>query len=162
MPLVIADASPPIALAEIGQLELLRLLFGAIVIPPAVHAEITSEPAHAGLQAAIAEGWITVQAPRNAALVRLLRQDLDPGEGEAIALAQEDAPTWIILDDLAARHKAEALGLPVIGTLGVLLKAKDLGHLQAIKPLLDHFQQSGFRLSDELYARVLEQAGEAL
>jgi len=161
MPLVISNTGPLLALVEIGQLELLRHLFEAIVIPPAVRAEILSEPALAAVQAALAAGWISEQPPRDLGAVRVLRNDLDPGESEAIALAQETAPAWLILDDLAARHLAEALGLPVIGTLGVLLKAKDAGHLSAIKPLLDQLRQSAFYISDPLYRQVLQSAGEA-
>ena len=112
MPRVISNTGPLLALVEIGQLELLRQLFGTIVIPPAVRAEILSEPAQDAVQAALASGWIAEQSPTDLGAVRVLRNDLDAGESEAIALAQETAPDWLILDDLAARHLAEALGLP--------------------------------------------------
>ncbi len=160
MSLVISNTGPLIALAGLEHLELLRLLFGAIVVPPAARAEVISEPAYSALQAALAAGWIAEQPPHDTSAVRLLRNDLDPGESEAIALAQETTPAWIILDDLAARHKAEALGLPVIGTLGILLKAKDAGHLPAIKPLLDLLRANGFHMSNDLYEQVLQDAGE--
>ena len=161
MPRVISNTGPLLALVEIGQLELLRQLFGAIVIPPAVRTEILSEPAQDAVQAALASGWIAEQSPTDLGAVRVLRNDLDAGESEAIALAQETALDWLILDDLAARHLAEALGLPVIGTLGVLLKAKDAGHLSALKPVLDQLRQSAFYISDPLYRQVLQSAGEA-
>jgi len=63
MPSVISNTGPLIALAGIGQLELLHRLFNTIVIPPAVHAEVLNEPAHAAVQTAISEGWITEQRP---------------------------------------------------------------------------------------------------
>src|SRR3970040_2065233 len=63
MPLVISNTGPLLALVEIGQLELLRHLFEAIVIPPAVRAEILSEPALAAVQAALAVGWVSRPAP---------------------------------------------------------------------------------------------------
>ncbi|MDW8326809.1 MAG: DUF3368 domain-containing protein [Anaerolineales bacterium] len=71
------------------------------------------------------------------------------------------SPQWIILDDLAARHIAEAAGLPVMGTLGVLLKAKEARHLNRLRPVLDRLRQTDFRISDLLYQQVLRSAGEA-
>ena len=118
---VISNTGPLIALAGIGQLELLHHLFDTLIIPPAVRAEVTNEPARSAMQTAILERWIIEQYPSDTYVIHLLNETLDPGESEAIALAQQIAPRWIILDDLAARHVAEAMGLPVIGTLGVLV-----------------------------------------
>lgn len=131
-PVVIADAGPLIALAEIGQLQLLPALFGRLLIPPAVQAEILREPTASALTEALDAGWVVVRTPQDENAVHFLRNDLDAGESEAIVLAREVSPQWIILDDLAARHIAEAAGLPVMGTLGVLLKAKEAGHLSRL------------------------------
>jgi hypothetical protein len=155
MPPVISNTGPLIALADIGQLELLHHLFNNILIPPAVRAEVVNEPALAAVQTAIAQGCIVEQRPSDTGAIRLLNETLDLGESEAIALAQPTAPRWIILDDLAARHVAEAMGLPVtpappqvrVGTLGVLLLAKEAGHLTEIKPLLDRLCVSSTRES---------------
>src|SRR5712691_4281583 len=127
MPPVISNTSPLIALADVGQLGLLHRLFDTIIIPPAVRAEILTEPALSQVQAAISEGWLTEQRPMEIGIIRLLNETLDLGETEAIALAQQMTPRWIILDDLAARRTAEGLRLPAIGTLGVLLLAKETG-----------------------------------
>ena len=80
----------------------------------------------------------------------------------AIALAQQIAPRWIILDDLAARRVAEGLGLPVIGTLGVLLLAKDAGFLSPIKPVLDQLREHSLYISEALYAAIVTSAGESV
>lgn len=161
MPPVISNTGLPIALADIGQLELLHRLFNTIIIPPAVRAEVLNEPALAAVQTAISEGWISEQRPSDTSAIRLLNETLDLGESEAIALAQQTAPQWIILDDLAARHVAEAMGLPVIGTLGVLLRAKDAGHITEVKPLLDKLRDQSLYLSETLYTYILKSAGEA-
>jgi len=161
MPPVISNTGPLIALADIGQLELLHHLFNNILIPPAVRAEVVNEPALAVVQTAIAQGWIVEQRPSDTSAIRLLNETLDLGESEAIALAQQTAPHWIILDDLAARHVAEAMGFPVIGTLGVLLQAKETGHITEVKPLLDKLRDLSLYLSEALYTSVLKSAGEA-
>lgn len=79
-PVVIADAGPLIALAEIGQLPLLPALFGRLLIPPAVQAEILREPTASALVEAVEAGWVVVQAPRDTSAVHFLRNDLDAGE----------------------------------------------------------------------------------
>jgi predicted nucleic acid-binding protein len=160
MPPVISNTSPLIALATSGQLELLRRLFETVIIPPAVRAEVLSEAALAGVQAAIAQGWLSEQQPTEVGLLRLLNETLDTGESEAIALAQQVTPRWIILDDLAARRTAAGLGLPVIGTLGVLLLARDAGYLASVKRVLDQLRSQSLFVSDALYAHVLHTAGE--
>jgi len=157
---VISNTGPLIALANIGQLELLHRLFNTIIIPPAVRAEVLNEPALTAVQTAISKNWISEQHPSDTGAIRLLNEALDLGESEAIALAQQTAPQWIILDDLAARHVAEAMGLPVIGTLGVLLQAKEAGHITEIKLLLDKLRDQSLYLSETLYLHILQSAGE--
>jgi predicted nucleic acid-binding protein len=158
---VISNTGPLIALADIGQLELLRQLYETIFIPPAVRAEVLNEPARAAVQAALTEGWLSEQRPSDTHVISLLNESLDPGESEAIALAQQIEPRWIILDDLAARHVAEAIGLPVIGTLGVLVQAKDTGYVTKVKPLLDKLRDHNLYLSEALYTHILKSANEA-
>ena len=91
----------------------------------------------------------------------VLRATLGPGESEAISLAIEVEARLLILDDLAARRLALGLRLPVIGTLGLLLAAKRKKLLEAVKPCLDQLLSHEFRVSSELYDRVLRDAGEA-
>ncbi len=63
MPPVISNASPLIALATCGQLELLRRLFDTVIIPPAVRVEVLTEAALVEVQAAISQGWLSEQQP---------------------------------------------------------------------------------------------------
>ncbi len=86
---------------------------------------------------------------------------LGDGEREAIALAIELEATQIILDDLPARRVAEASGLNVIGTLGLLLGAKRQGLIDRVRPELDGLLKTSFFLSPELYTELLRSAGEA-
>jgi hypothetical protein len=89
-----------------------------------------------------------------------LQAQLGPGESEAISLAVELHARWVILDDRPARRLAEALGLPLIGTLGIVLVAKRRGFLREVRASLDELMKVGFRVAPELYRRVLIDAGE--
>lgn len=89
------------------------------------------------------------------------RRRLGDGELEAIALALGLNADQIILDDLPARRLAEASGLNVIGTLGLLLGARRAGLIDRIRPELDRLLKTSFFLSPELYNELLRSAGEA-
>ena len=149
---VVADASPLIALDHLGHLDLLRELFGTVLIPPAVAREASS--LHT------LPDFISVRALGQPVAARVLAASLGPGEREAMSLAIETSARWVILDDRPARRLAEALGMPVIGTLGVLTTAKRRGLLAAVRPCLDSLNDAGFRISVPLYERILAEAGE--
>lgn len=93
-------------------------------------------------------------------LPQVHRSSFGPGEREAISLAHELGGYEVILDDLAARRLAGALGLPVTGTLGVLILAKRRGLVPAIRPLMDALVAVKFRLGPNLYRQLLARAGE--
>lgn len=86
--------------------------------------------------------------------------DLGPGETQVLMLALESSDTFVVLDDALARQLAEALGLRLTGTLGLLLDAKRAGLLPAVGPLLDRLQALRFRLAPHTRAAVLRLAGE--
>ncbi|HYH85251.1 MAG TPA: DUF3368 domain-containing protein [Pyrinomonadaceae bacterium] len=100
-----------------------------------------------------------ITVPPEVALVSALKLLLDDGEAEAVALANVRGDR-IILDDRQARSVAAKLGLRVIGTVGVLLRAKRSGIISAIKPMLDDLELNGFHLSSELKKEALRLAGE--
>ncbi|MDP2975964.1 MAG: hypothetical protein Q8N45_07090 [Anaerolineales bacterium] len=131
MPDIVSNTGPLIALASIGQFDLLRSLFGRILIPPAVRAEVQDETSVAALTAA---NWIVVQAAQDMLAVQLLRDELDAGESEAIILARELDADLVLIDERVATRKARGVGLQTIGTLGVLLMAKDKGLVAVLKP----------------------------
>lgn len=155
---VVSNTGPLIALAAIGQLDLLSGLFDTILIPPAVQTEVRDVMTVTALAAA---NWIRVCAAQDTLAIRLLEQELDLRESEAIVLAQERQADLILIDERVATRKARAIGLRVIGTLGVLLMAKEKGLLPHLRPWLDSLNRAGFRMSHDLYNRVLVSAGEA-
>jgi predicted nucleic acid-binding protein len=90
----------------------------------------------------------------------LLKGELDAGESEAIVLARELNAGLLLIDDRSARRRADAIELSTIGTLGVLLLAKNEGWIPVLEPLLDDLRRAGFHMSDELYDQVLDSANE--
>lgn len=92
--------------------------------------------------------------------VEVLLDDLDLGEAETIVLAREMGADWVLMDEKKARRKLTQLGLNKIGTVGILLKAKQLGLLPVIRPDLERLSQQGFSLSQAVIDAVLQQANE--
>ena len=105
--------------------------------------------------------WATITGVSQAAMDGLPPNRLGEGERAAIAYAYALGDCVVALDDLQARQLAEAMGLAVVGTLGVLLRAKRAGLLAGVRSHLDELNAQGFRLSDDLYQDVLELSGEA-
>jgi len=93
--------------------------------------------------------------------IRGSRAGLGAGEREAIALALALQASRILLDDQPARRLAFSLGMPVVGTLGLLLAAKRRALLPTVRPTLDALVNAGFRAAPELYEQILRDAGEA-
>jgi predicted nucleic acid-binding protein len=157
---VVTNATLVIALALVNQLDLLKRLYGQVSIPPAVQAEVlaggSGSPGFAELQSV---EWIRVVPLRDPQRADLL-SDLDRGEAEVIALAQELNAELVIIDERLARRHAKRLGLKLTGTLGVLVKAKQRGLVPAVKPLIEQLQQSGIRLADFVIDEALQLAGE--
>jgi predicted nucleic acid-binding protein len=145
---IVVDSTCLIGLDQVDHLELLPNLFDPILAPPEVARE-------SGLSAP----WLRIEAPSNSALVTALRVMVDDGEAEALALAAEKR--WrIVLDDRRARDLAHRMGLEIIGTVGILLRAKRAGILTWISPLLNELTAKGFRLSEDLKREALRLAGE--
>jgi predicted nucleic acid-binding protein len=159
--IVIADATPLIALAKINKLSLLKRLFGTLHIPPAVYAEVvTHAPRRPGADEVREATWIQTTSIQDTSALRYLRAALDPGEAETLILAEEMNADWVLLDESKARRIAKALGLSHIGTVGLLLLAKRRGYTAEVRPLLDELRMNRFHLSDKVYRAVLRQAGE--
>ena len=160
---IVADTGPLIALARTGRLDLLRRLYGQVVIPPAVHDELavgSGRPGAISLAGALAAGWISVRSPANRQAVLELGQRLDLGEAEAIALTEQLGARFLLIDEAAGRRLARWRGVPVTGVAGVLLAAKARGEVVAVRPIIEEISNAGYRLSSRLVSGVLERAGE--
>lgn len=156
----IVNASPLILLGKINRLDLLAALPPSFSIPHAVSLEILAGPA-----ADPAKVWIQAHGsafviPDSHISPEILAWDLGSGETAVISLALACSDSICVLDDLAARNCAAVFQVPVIGTLGILLKAKIAGLIPTLKPEVDRLVSAGSMLSDQIIREALYLAGE--
>ena len=155
---VVADASPLILLAAIGRLDLLRLLYGRVLLPAAVYQEVAGARVSApgAAQAAAAE-WlevVTVHTPR-------AWPGLDEGEASALSLAIELQADLVVIDERAGRRVATQEGLAVIGVLGVLTTARRQGLVADLRHELTRLRdEAGIWISDRLFEAALRTADD--
>ncbi|MDY2840912.1 MAG: DUF3368 domain-containing protein [Treponema sp.] len=158
---VIVNSTPIILLSNINQLELLKQLYETITIPQAVYDEVTAKPDSACQNLKNHFDWIKVEKTRNPIQKKMYEAKLHDGEVEVMILAQEEPKAdLVILDDNSAKKTAKFLELSVTGTLGVLVKAKQLNYIEKVKPLMDALIANGFFVTQNVYSMVLEQTGE--
>ena len=148
--LIICDTSCLILFDKIGQLELLRKCYGTIYVTPKVGDEFGKA----------LPKWIELKNATNLTVRQTLEQILDAGEASAIALCLELPDSLIALDDLKGRKVAKSLNLKVTGSLGILIKAKQNGHLEKLKPVIEQIQQTDFRISENIVKKALELVDE--
>jgi uncharacterized protein len=157
--LVISDTSSITNLIQIQQLDILRKLYGTVVITKAVFDELKI----IDYQKVILEkaDWIIVAQLQNRTLATILEIELDKGEAESIALAVEIDADLLLIDEKKGRRIAKAQGLTIIGLLGVIVEAKNLGIINFVKPLLDDLiNKANFRIGIKLYNDVLAAVAE--
>lgn len=157
--IIVSDTSPISNLLQIGEIDILRAVFDRVIIPISVYREICevdeSRRSLANLD------WIEMREVTYTDLQHHLMQTLDPGEAEAIALAIELSADYLLIDESLGREVADQLGVRITGLLGVLLKAKQGGHIPTVRHYIDRLvSEVGFRLGRELINDVLYQAGE--
>ena len=157
---VICNTLPLQYLHQLELLHILPALTKRVTVPPAVEEELAQGRAHGfNLPDPAALEWVMVRTPASRPALRLIH-DLGPGEAEVLALALETPDSMVILDDALARQVAETSEIPLTGTLGLLLDAKNAGLVDEVRPLLDQLQALRFRLSSHTRAAVLELAAE--
>jgi predicted nucleic acid-binding protein len=155
--IVVSDAGPLIYLGGANEIELLRKLYEGVVVPQLVHDEVVVAGAGlCGAREVAAAQWIRVE---NVSPDPTLIARLDRGEAAAIPLAERLGAT-LLVDDGGARIVARERGLHVLGTLGVLLLAKQEGYVPFIAPIVRRMTSLGMFVSAPLRSRVLAAAGE--
>ena len=160
--IVVADAGPLIAFARLDLLSLLPEILGRIIVPDMVLKEclhIPARPDAVAIKSAVDVGVLTVQVSNDTHLEGL-SPSLGAGEQAAISIAL-NIDCAVLMDDKLARRAATHLGLQVIGTGGVLIKARQMGRISEVAPLLEQLRTKGYHLSSGLIARILQYTGEA-
>ena len=150
MSVVVADTSPLNYLILCGVVHILPSIFGQIIIPPAVHAELGARKSPSVVRAWAAQPppWVKIQRPLNNWTI-----NLDPGESEAITLAEEIEADFVLVDEVKGRLAAMRKRLRVMGTIGVLETAHLKGHLHFDK-IVEQLLQTNFRIDVQLLQNV--------
>ena len=157
---IIVNSTPLIALAKADRLELLREMYGRIIIPDAVYREVTEKKDIAAQRIEAAREWMEIHEVDPNLDRRMYRAKLHDGEVEVMLLAREIGADAVVIDDNSDRKTAEYLGLPLTGTLGILLKAKQRGLLEAVMPVILHMERNGIFFSTELKEKIRKLANE--
>lgn len=144
--IVISDTSTLILFHKIEHLDLLREVYKELVTTPEIAEEYGDK----------LPNWIQIQTVCDKKYQEFLETQVDLGEASAIALAMELEDTLLLLDDLKARKLARQLNLKITGTLGVINKAKQMGIIDNVKPLIDKLIETDFRISDTIINEILK------
>jgi predicted nucleic acid-binding protein len=153
---IVCNASPLIFLAKIDLIHLLPAIAGDLQIPSGVYHEIK-------YKGDAASDWIEEHANDYITEVDPVPKiieawDLGKGETEVIAYAYLNKAYRAALDDKAARNCAASVGVDVIGTIGLILKAYKQGHIKNPVSYLEKLKKTGFRISDDLYRHAVHLA----
>lgn len=160
--LLIADSGPLIALARLDLLALPKRYFDEIVVSSTFWREVSRRPRppeSERLQAALVQANFVVSDSAGCITQQLADARLDAGERHTVALGLALEAT-VMIDERRGRYIARELGLPVLGTLGLLVLGRQSGGIPAVKTLIDELQGSGYYLSDALVEIVLSHFGE--
>ena len=156
----VVNASPLIFLSRAGLIDLLQLVSSEVIVPEAVAFEINVRGENDPAAWTLAHtSWLVVtQTPPIPPQIQAW--DLGPGESAVLAWAHTREGSEAIIDDLAGRRCAAASNIPVRGTLGLVLIAKQRGHISSARELLFQLRQSGMYLSDRVLNEALVRVGE--
>lgn len=152
--IVVSDTSPLCYLLLINQIDVLQALYAIVIIPQAVANELSAPNTPSGVKNWMAHppSWLQIQVAEPLQSPEL--KTLDPGEREAILLAEQLSADLVILDDKAARQIADERGLKVIGLLGILKAASRSGLLD-LETTFERLREAGFWVAPSLLQRLL-------
>lgn len=160
--IVVSNTTPLIGLESIQRFNLLQQLFGELIIPEAVYDEFVVGGRERGgaKYEVLSASWIRKIMVNDRSAVEVLLDELDLGESETIVLACEINAHWVLMDEKKGRRKLAQLNMNKMGTVGILLKAKQLGLIPVVQPEIERLCQQGFGLSQSVIEAVLRQANE--
>ncbi len=159
--IVIVDSTPLIYLAAIGKFGLLRTLYQQLIIPQAVYDEVVTQGAGRwGASETASAAWIDCRAISDPSKLPSPQAHLHGGEREVIGLAEELRADLVLMDEAAGRRELSTRGIKCLGTVGLMIHAKQRGLIAALKPELDQLRACGFHLSNRLMQICLALVGE--
>ena len=154
--IVVSDTTPISELAKVGYLHLLYELFEQVLIPQEVYSELATGN-HPATEMVSTLSWLEVGQIKDPKQLKALQStsNLDLGELAAIILAEELQAEQLLIDERAARRVAKTRQLPIIGTVGILILAKQRGLIDHVQPILDEMIENGTRIGERLYMQAL-------
>jgi predicted nucleic acid-binding protein len=158
----VVNASPLILLGKVGQTPLLVALVDTVVVPKAVMREVSAKPDGARTVEALTALKSVTFADDELPPANILSWDLEPGETQVITQAVRHGANRIVIDDLEARRCAMAMGLSMIGTLGIIGRAKAVGLIDEAGPIIQRLRDTGLYASDDIVQRLLREVGESV
>lgn len=124
-------------------------------------AALSHAAGRARIEAAFADGLLELRSLSDPATAAAYARRVDPGEAEAIALAEELRADKLLIDDRLGRELARERSLPIAGLLGELLHAKSNGRLASFRETMDELKsEARFFIRDDLREMILREAGE--
>lgn len=156
---VVVNNTPLVALHVLDRLDLLKELYDEVLVPLAVHAEFLATEQIMRQMSLDSAPWIKTASLAHPQRV-FVYSGLGRGEAEVLGLAEEQSAQLVIIDERKGRRYAQRLGIPVTGTVGVLLLAKEKGLIDAIAPLFAELQKAGLYLDSSVITKALSVAGE--
>ena len=156
--IVVADSSALIALATCECLDVLEGIYDKVIVPQAVFDEVTIKGKSQSKKLEDYLGKRVVDIDLRHFIIEIGR--LGNGEIEAMALYKQLSADFLLIDDGRARKVAKFNGINVIGSLGVLLIAKEKGLIKKIKPALNAIRNSEIFMNENLLNKVQRLAGE--
>jgi len=156
---VIINTTPILSLLKINKLSLLHELYGNVIIPYAVYLEIESGKIMRFYEDLKLINWIKIRK-LNDPIARLSLKELDDGEAEVLLLAKEIDADLVVMDEALGRGYAEQMGLKITGTIGILLRAKEMGLVENVGNLLNELISKGVWISPKLVEKAKSLANE--
>lgn len=159
--IVVSDTTPLISLLKIERLDLLKRLFGNVLIPQAVYEELTvDERFSMEAEQLRQKDFIKVHPVKNAESVSILKRatGLDQGESEAIVLTDEMKADLLLMDEAKGRAVSNEMGFRIMGTIGVLMAAFEEHELTSdeVKECVSGLQRAGRHIGQRHYQMLLD------
>lgn len=155
----IVNSSPTILLSKIGRLEFLQLLSKKVILPQSVWEEISRYSVKSEIPDLGKFPWLSIR-PDPEIPTSIVEWNLGKGESAVLAMGLVPSESEVVLDDLDARMCAQEHDLKVIGTMGVVILARERKLIQAAKPIFMELRKAGMFLSDKTMNEILAKIGE--
>ena len=156
MKIVVADTGALISLGLVGQLDQIANVFGEVYIASAVWKEIQdyTNPDFDSVLSQLESRVISIQSKNYLSVI------MDYGESESVILYEELKADYLLIDDSKARKIAESLDVNCIGSIGLLIRAKQKGLISELKPIFEEWLENERYFSMTLLNSILKQIGE--